>query len=144
MVTLHYSIKIHAPKEKVWDMMIGKEGFKKWTSAFETGSYYDGTWEKGEEIKFLTPEGDGMASIVEELIPYEFSSVKTIHSIKDGKKQIPDESGFEYPAYENYTFIEQNGSTTVKVSTDMPEEFIEMMDDQYPEALEKLKSLCEQ
>ncbi len=144
MVTLHYSIKILAPKEKVWDMMIGKEGYEQWSSVFEEGSYYEGTWEKGEKLKFLMPGGDGMASIVDELVPYEYSSLKHIRSIKDWKEQTEDKSGFEYPAYENYSFIDQNGSTLVKVSVDMPEEFAGMMDDLFPEALEKLKSLSEQ
>ena len=144
MVTLHYSIKIHAPKEKVWDMMLGKEGYKQWASVFAEGSYYEGTWEQGEKLKFLMPEGDGMASIVDELVPHEYSSIKHTHSIKEWKEQTEDESGFEYPAYENYTFIDHNGSTLVKVSVDMPDEYVSMMDEVFPEALEKLKSLCEQ
>lgn len=143
MKTLHYSITINAPKEKVWQLMLGKEGYEQWTSVFAEGSYYEGTWEKGEKLKFLMPEGDGMASIVNELVPYEYSSVKHMQSIKNWKEQTEDESGFDYPAYENYSFIDQNGSTLVKVSVDMPEEYAGMMDDQFPKALAKLKNLCE-
>ena len=144
MKRLHYSVKINTPKEKVWHMMLDNEGFKKWTSVFAEGSYYEGKWKEGEKIKFLTPSGEGMSSIVEEIQPYEYSSVKHIAGIQDGLEQKQDQSGFTYPAYENYTFIEDNGSTKVKVEVDMADDYVGQMNELFPKALTKLKKLCEE
>ncbi len=144
MKRLHYSVKINAPKEKVWHVMLDKEGFKKWTSVFAEGSYYEGKWQESERIKFLTPSGEGMSSVVEEIKPYKYSSVKHLKGIKDGVEQTQDQSGFTYPAYENYTFIEENGSTIVKVEVDMADDYVDQMDELFPKALARLKKLCEE
>ena len=144
MKKLHYSVTIEAPKEVVWETMLGKEGYKQWTSEFAEGSYYEGTWEKGEKLKFLMPGGEGMSSVVEELKPYEYSSVKHMRAIKNFEEQTEDESGFTYPAYEKYTLIDQNGTTIVKASVEMPEKYVDDMDDMFPRALQKLKMLCEE
>ena len=45
--------------------------------------------------------------------------------------------------FENYTFEENNGMTTVTVDLDTTEEFIEYMNQHYPKALDKLKEICE-
>ena len=45
---------------------------------------------------------------------------------------------------ENYAFEESNEAVTVTVDLlNMPEEFIDYMNDAYPKALEKLKEICE-
>lgn len=46
MKTLHFSIDIHAPKEKIWKKMLDPESYKTWASPFMEGSYYEGSWEK--------------------------------------------------------------------------------------------------
>jgi hypothetical protein len=45
--------------------------------------------------------------------------------------------------FENYTFKENNGTTTVTVDLDTTEEFLDYMNEKYPQALNKLKELCE-
>jgi uncharacterized protein YndB with AHSA1/START domain len=44
--TLHFEIEIYAPVKKVWDIMLTPETYKKWTSAFDPSSYYEGSWNK--------------------------------------------------------------------------------------------------
>jgi hypothetical protein len=143
MKALEYKIKINAPKEKVWQMMLGLEGFKRWASVFSEGSYYEGHWEKGEKLRFLMPGGEGMASEVVELVPFTFSSIKHLHPIKNGIEQSDDQSGFTYPAYENYSFNEQNGSTLITVNIETPFILSDQMDHLFPKALAKLKLICE-
>ncbi|MEX2593834.1 MAG: hypothetical protein WD426_13755 [Anditalea sp.] len=36
---LHFSKRINAPKEKVWDTMLKDETYREWTSAFTEGSH---------------------------------------------------------------------------------------------------------
>jgi hypothetical protein len=47
------------------------------------------------------------------------------------------------PAFENYTFTENNGVTEVKIDTDVAPEFEDYMSQAWPKALVKLKALCE-
>jgi len=44
---------------------------------------------------------------------------------------------------ENYTFEENNGTTTITVDFDCTEEFLDYMNETYPKALDKLKEICE-
>lgn len=74
MKSIQFAISINAPKEKVWRTMLDPESFKVWTAEFCEGSYFEGSWSKGEKIKFLTPDGDGMTSMIAENKPYEFIS----------------------------------------------------------------------
>jgi ligand-binding SRPBCC domain-containing protein len=60
MKKLHYSTIIQAPCQVVWDTMLAPDTFRLWTSGFCEGSYYEGSWEKGAGIKFLSPSGEGM------------------------------------------------------------------------------------
>jgi hypothetical protein len=63
-----------------------------------------------------------------------------------GDKEITEGPDVEKWAnwFENYTFEENNGITTVSVEVDTNEDFEEYMLESYPKALEKLKELCEE
>jgi ligand-binding SRPBCC domain-containing protein len=58
MKTLNFSININAPKENVWHKMLNPESFRVWTAEFCEGSYFEGSWIKGEKI---TPLANTMA-----------------------------------------------------------------------------------
>ena len=45
--------------------------------------------------------------------------------------------------FENKTYEENNGTTTVTVDLDTTEDFLGYMNETYPKALDKLKELCE-
>ncbi len=144
MKILHFSIIIIAPKEKVWGMMLDHESYKSWTAEFAAGSYYEGSWEKGEKIKFLAPDGGGMTSVIAENKPFEFLSIKHLGYIKDGIEdtESPEIKAWA-PSFENYTLSENNGVTEVKVDMDVTPEFEEYMAQTWPKALAKLKMVCE-
>lgn len=93
MEKLHFSVQIKAPKEKVWDTMLDDETYRKWTTAFSPGSYYEGSWDEGSKILFLAPDENGklsgMTSIIAENRPYEFISIKHISvKLKMGLKTL--------------------------------------------------------
>ncbi|MBI4774737.1 MAG: SRPBCC domain-containing protein [Deltaproteobacteria bacterium] len=144
MNRLHFSIIIHSRKEKVWKAMLDPETFTLWTEAFAKGSYFEGSWNKGEKIRFLTPEGEGMSSIIAENKPFEFISIKHLGIIKDGVEdtQTPESKAWA-PAFENYTFEERDGATELKVDVDAAPEFEEYMNRAWPKALARLKEICE-
>jgi len=84
MKKLQYAITIHSRKETVWKTMLDSETYKLWTKAFCEGSYYEGSWDKGGKIRFLTPEGEGMFSTIAENRLFDFLSIKHLGIIKNG------------------------------------------------------------
>jgi uncharacterized protein YndB with AHSA1/START domain len=146
METLTFKTIINAPKEKVWDTMLGDATYRQWTAAFHEGSYYKGSWEQGSKIKFLGPNEDGteggMYAIIEANRPYEFISIKHLGELQgDVEKPWPTDKGQE--GYENYTFKDMNGSTELIVDLRIPAEFKDMFQGMWPNALEKLKAIAE-
>lgn len=151
MQTLHFSISINAPKEKVWDAMLSDATYRIWTEVFCPGSYYKGSWEKDAAIQFLGPDPStggegGMVSRIAENRPNEYISIEHIGMVKNGIEDTTSEEVKKWaPAYENYSFVEQNGVTEVRVDLDMEllPEMEEFMTNAWPKALAKLKEICE-
>lgn len=144
MKTLHFSIDIKAPRQKVWKTMLDKESFMSWCSEFAEGSYYEGSWEKGEKIRFLIPGGSGMTAVIAENKPFEFISIKHLGFIKDGVEDTasPEIKAWT-PAFENYTFKEGDGVTQLEIDVDVAPNFEDFMENSWPKALLKLKMICE-
>jgi uncharacterized protein YndB with AHSA1/START domain len=144
MKQLHFSISISAPRENVWNTMLSSETYKVWTEPFCEGSYFQGSWEKGERIRFLAPNGSGMTSEVAESRPYEYISIRHLGYINDGVEDTESQQVRSWaPAYENYTFLANGNVTDVQVDLDITPEFEKYMLETWPKALSKLKALCE-
>lgn len=142
--TLHYSMFISAPRQHVWDVMLGPEGYKQWTSDFAEGSYYEGSWEQGQKIRFLTPEGEGMFSTIEESRPYEFVAIHHLGTVRNGSEDTQSEEARQWgDAWEKYELRDLNGGTEVIVDVDTPEEMEVFMQETWPKALGRLKATCE-
>ncbi len=142
---LNFSIVINAPVEQVWQRMFDDAGYRNWTSAFCEGSYFAGSWQQGETMRFLSPSGDGMVATIAELEPLQFVSIKHLGFIVDGKDDFSSEQVTSWaPAFENYRFQTVPGGTEVLIEQDIAPEYEQYMADSWPKALQKLKSLCEQ
>jgi catechol 2,3-dioxygenase-like lactoylglutathione lyase family enzyme len=124
--------------------MLAHDTFKVWTAAFAPGSYFEGSWDQGARIKFLTPEGEGMTSMIAVNRPHEFLSIKHLGFINGGVEELdnPRFKAWE-PAFENYTFRERDGATEVRVELNVAPEFEKFMQDAWPRALTSLKEICE-
>ncbi|MBP7572291.1 MAG: SRPBCC domain-containing protein [Acidobacteria bacterium] len=142
---LHFSTVVEAPRQVVWDTMLGSETYRAWTAPFGEGSYFEGAWDQGHEIRFLGPGGSGgMLAVIAENRPHEFVSIKHVGVIKDG---VVDTGSSEVqawaPAFENYTLSDAGGSTKVDVELDSVAEWNDFMSETWPKALSKLKALAE-
>ena len=144
MKKLHFTISIRAPKERVWKKMLEQDTYRQWTEAFGPGCYYEGSWDKGSKIKFLSPPGEGMTAVIAENREFEFLSIRHLGFVKDGVEdtESPEAKAWA-PAYEDYTFTEKGGVTDVRVDLDSNEEFEKMFEDLWPKALSRLKEICE-
>jgi hypothetical protein len=122
--------------------------YEQWTSLFNPTSTYEGSWTKGNKILFVgvdeKGEKGGMVSRIVENIPTRFVSIQHYGLVK-ADKEITEGPEVEKWAngFENYTFEENNGTTTVTVDLDTTEDFLDYMNQTYPKALDKLKELCE-
>lgn len=150
MKRLNYSIQIAAPKEKVWHTMLDPESYKQWTAAFNPGSYYIGSWDKGAKITFVSEEDGGQSGLVgeiEENVPYEFISIRTLAELVDGTEDTTSPDALLWiGSHENYRFSEVDGMTTVDVeltSETLEDEMQEMFDGMWPKSLARLKEVAE-
>ena len=141
---LRWSVDIAAPAARVYQMLIGPGSYTQWTSAFGDGLYFEGSWQEGQKIRFLTPEGHGVISEIATNRPNEILSVRHLGYIVDGVEDTSSEAIRAWaPAYENYTFAITAQGTRLIVDQDMTEEFASM-EETWPMALAKLKALCEE
>jgi uncharacterized protein YndB with AHSA1/START domain len=146
MEKITFSIIINAPRETVWDTMLGKETYKQWAAAFSQGSTYEGSWDEGSEIKFTSPSEDGSAFGMYALVaanrPHEFVSIKHLGEFKGSERMpMPVHDGQE--VLENYTFKDVEGGTEVVVDLTIPAEWAGMFNEMWPKALSALKALAE-
>ena len=139
MKELTFKIEIKADPETVWDALFGKENFKKWTSAFHPGSYYEGDLEQDAEVLLLTPEEHGMFTKVTVYEPYKELTFMHQGEISNGKKgEIIYEN-----AYESYFLEDLGESTEVTVKLNYEPAYVDHMNKTFPEALERLKEIAE-
>lgn len=151
MKKLQFKVTINAPVSRVYDFMLGinsKSTYEQWTSMFNPTSTYEGSWEKGNKILFVGTddkgEKGGMVSRIAENIANRFVSIQHYGLVK-ADKEITEGPEVEKWAngFENYSFEESDGTTTVTVDLDITEDFSDYMNQTYPKALGKLKEICE-
>lgn len=144
MTHLKFSVDIHAPRATVWRKMLEQDSYRDWTTAFTEGSYYEGSWEKGARIHFLSPGGDGMLAEIADNRPQEYVSVRILGIVKGGKDDTESPEARAWaPAYENYTFVNTKAGTKVLVDVDTIDEYEKMFSGLWPKALQRLKEICE-
>jgi uncharacterized protein YndB with AHSA1/START domain len=144
MTRLTFSTTITAPKEVVWRTMLDDETYRKWTSAFQEGSYAVTDWRPGSKALFLAPDGSGMVSRVAEHRPNEFLSLEHLGIVKDGVEDVKSAEVKQWAgARENYTLREDGGHITLTIEMDTADDHKEYFEDTWPKALAALKELSE-
>lgn len=148
METTRFSTEINAPAVIVWETMLDDATYREWTSVFNPGSFFRGSWLPGSEIRFLGEDENGveggMVGIIAEHRPHEFVSIEYRGQIVDGIEDTTSPGARRLiGAHENYTFSEAGGVTTLTVDVDLDEEWGESMAEQWPLALARLKQLAE-
>jgi hypothetical protein len=146
MKRLEFKAEIAANKKKVWNTMLNPESYKKWVDVAWPGSYFEGVWAKGEQIRFLCPGQGGTLAELKEQKPYETilaEQVAVINSDGSEDRESKVAQGW-IGTTERYTFNEINGKTKLTVEINTPPSWAEMFEDGWPKALARLKEMCEQ
>jgi uncharacterized protein YndB with AHSA1/START domain len=142
---LEFATEIKAPKQKVWDIMLAPDTYKEWVSVSWPNSEYEGKWEKGENLLFGSPgQGGTLATLVEHR-PYEYTLAEHIAIINpDGSEDRDSEMAKGWiGCTEAYTFTEKDGVTQLNVEINTPAAWADMFKEGWPNALAKLKEICE-
>lgn len=142
---IQFTATINAPVPTVWRLMTGPESYKRWASAFAQGCYFEGSWEPGAKIKFLSPpSGDGMVAQIAENRKHAFISIQHLGSISQGVEDTTSESVRAWaPAFENYTFISVPEGTKLVIDLDVISDWEPYMNEAWPKALALLKQFSE-
>lgn len=141
---IQFTAAINAPAPVVWRHITSQESYMRWTSAFADGSHFEGSWDRGSKILFLSPSGDGMVAEIAENRENEFISIRHLGFIANGVEDTTSEAIQAWaPAYENYTFLAVPEGTRIVVDQDVAAEWEEHMNEAWPKALLLLKELCE-
>lgn len=138
-----FSIKIKAPRERVWNTLWDDETFRDWANIIDEGTYMVGELKEGNEVQFISSaSGYGVTSLVEKLAQNEFISFRQMADTKDsGEREREKEwTGGE----ESYSLAENNDFTTLTVNIDVPPGQEETFKIRFPKALERVKILAEE
>ncbi len=144
---MEFNIEINAPRERVWEILLGEQTYPMWTAVFSEGSKAVTDWQKGSKALFMDESNRGMVSRIVENVPNEFLSIEHLGQIKDGVEDYESEEVKKWAgAIENYTLTDLNGKTNFQVYMEMNEEekeMIGMFEGMWPKAMAKVKELAE-
>ncbi len=141
MKEMKFTIEINAPKEKVWNTLWQDGTLREWAGIVDPGTYMIGELKEGSTVQFNSAEGYGVTSYVAKLELNEYVLFKHKADTKDGGEKNREDQWTG--GNESYTLIEKNGTTTLTLMFDVPEELEQFMNESYPKALSRLKELSE-
>ncbi|MEZ4803077.1 MAG: SRPBCC domain-containing protein [Gelidibacter sp.] len=145
MKTLKFTQKINAPKERVWDVLWGKDSYKAWTKAFAENSDVKTDWQEGSTVWFTDGTDCGMYGKIAKNNPNKQMTFKHMGMLKDGKElPIDDKTESWSGSIEDYQLNESNGVTELNVSLDSTDEHKDYFNKTFPKALGIVKELSEQ
>ncbi|NAS05210.1 SRPBCC domain-containing protein [Acinetobacter haemolyticus] len=144
METLVYSIKIHAPQQKVWDVLWTLDSYQAWTKFFSPSSTMQSDWKVDGKTYFLDGEGNGMISTIASIEEPKQLIFKHLGIIQNGQEDIEsDEVKSWAGTLEKYFLLESGADTELHVEVDVQPEYIEMMDKGFKQGLEAIKQMSE-
>lgn len=145
MKKLEFKIDIAADRQKVWNTMLDPDTYKEWVKASWPGSYYEGNWKQGEDLRFLSPGYGGTLARLEKEEPYKRIVAKHIAVINtDGTEDRTSEVAKGWiGTTESYAFTGNNGGTELKIEINTYPGWEKMFTDGWPKALARLKEICE-
>lgn len=145
MQTLTFKLQLQATPEKIWHCLWEQENYKQWTNVFCKGSYYKtDSFTQGNTIHLLTPNGDGMFSIIDQLIPNHLLVFKHLGELKNFEEQPLDENTQNWTnALESYKLIPNQNGVELIVKVQTLEEYVPWMNKSFPLALQALQQLTQ-
>lgn len=138
---MQFSVQINATKEKVWDTLWQDETLRQWAGIIDPGTHLVGDLKLGNQIQFISGNGYGVSSLVKQLTKNEFLLLHHNADTQDEGKNTRDNQWTG--GSESYQLTEQNHTTKLTITFDVPPELEDYFQTTYPKALQKIKSLSE-
>lgn len=143
MKKLQFSTSINAPASRVWEVLWNDNNYRQWTSVFSEGSHAVSDWKEGSPVHFLSNDGRGMYSVIDQCRENSLMAFRHLGMIKDGIEQpLDDESRKWTGSMEIYKLTETEGTTNLTVEVDVVEEYQDYFLEKFPKALEQVQNLC--
>jgi len=145
---LHFEQLIAASPEKVHRLMLEDASYREWTALFNPGSFYEGSWDEGAEIRFIglneNGEKEGMIGHIAVHRPQQYVSIAYDGVIDKGVNRFtgPDVEALA-SGREEYRFVARDGQTLLVVDMDDPGPYAQYFAESWPKALDKLQEICE-
>jgi len=123
--------------------MIDVNHFREWVSVFSPNSYFEGSWNKGEKIVYLSPDENGaiqgMISTIQENIPCKQIYIQPCGLVMNGIEVLEGEQvqGLEQ-TYEKYMSNQKGNVTELRIEVAVYNELEDYFNKTWPEALEML------
>lgn len=144
MKTIKNTIDIHAPKEKVWDVLLKDELNHIWYAEFMEGTHVETDWKVGSKAVFKDGTNSGMITKVIVNKPNEALSVEFQGALVNGVEDYDSaEAKGIKGGKETYQLSEKEGVTHLSIAADMDESYFESMSASWEKALQKIKELAE-
>jgi hypothetical protein len=139
------SIFIKAPKEKIWSALLEDETYRKWTTPFMEGSYFEGNWEEGSKMFFKgPPKGDGMVSRIKLHKPNDIITIEHMGILKDNIEDYDSEEAKKWSGiHETYRLEPKDSGNELFIDMDIDEEYYDWFKTTWQKAAEKVKGLSE-
>lgn len=142
--TINKTIKIKAPKERVWEVLLQDKYFRQWSSEFAPDSYADTDWNEGSRVEFKGRNESGLFGKVIEHRPNEFIAIQHQGVIDSG---ADDTESFDAQQWqgtvESYEVYEEAGLSVLSIKQIIPKKYVNTFYDTWDNALDKIKELAE-
>ncbi|AWA29726.1 SRPBCC domain-containing protein [Flavobacterium magnum] len=143
MKTMHKSIEITAPKDKVWAVLMEETYIKDWYKSFGQGITAETDWIEGHRVTFTDGSNNGITGIIAEKKPYEKLSFRFDGVVKNNvEDRESDMAKALNGSEETYSLSEENGNTWLSVTCDMPESDYDTMSAAWEVALQRISELA--
>ncbi len=126
--------------------MLDLASYKIWTTDFGPGCRYEGSWDLGSDITFLSDYEGGLAGTITQNKYLEVITITYKGWLdKNGVLDESDASLGTKGSIEQYTFTAIDDNTTkLDIYAETSPEYHDMMAESWPKALDKLKEMCEE
>lgn len=144
MLTLQYQVSIHAPIQKVWNILWDTHTYSMWTQFFSPSSSMQSDWKIGGETLFKDANGDGMVATIVAL--EQFKTVVFQHQgvLKNGVADCTSEEVQQWRgALEKYVLEEADGVTLIYAQVETLEPYQQVMDQGFRQGFAIVKKLAE-
>ncbi|HEX8270709.1 MAG TPA: SRPBCC domain-containing protein [Flavobacterium sp.] len=137
-------IRISAPVEKVWDVLVTDELNRVWYAEFSPGAYAETDWREGSQVSFLDDSKNGITGTLVSCKPNEIISIVYDGVVEGGVNDFECQMANDVKGgREIYMLSQVDGATELHVICDMSDMMYDMMASAWDRGLAKIKELAE-